>query len=244
MDVISYSKAAQQETRVKKIIAEPDSTSGLVTMPSTIATGETITIPAGRVVVHPNLQVDGTLDIQGDLFIPSGGTISDMVSLSEDQTIAGIKTFSSSPIVPTPTTSTQVASKGYADGLFVSASETVAGKVELATNAEVQTGTDTTKAVTPAGFRGASLGQGQTWQDVTASRVAGTTYTNSTGKPIFVVVHSNPTASIELTVDGIITYKCAFVDGYNQGGGAIVPNNGTYKATFTGGGAVNWSELR
>jgi len=71
----------------------------------------------------------------------------------KDQTIAGIKTFSSSPIVPTPTTATQVASKGYADGLFVSASETVAGKVELATNAEVQTGTDTVRAVTPAGMR-------------------------------------------------------------------------------------------
>lgn len=37
------------------------------------------------------------------------------VALTGDQTIAGIKTFSSSPIVPTPTTSTQAANKSYVD---------------------------------------------------------------------------------------------------------------------------------
>ena len=74
MDAVSFSKAAQQATRISKIINEPDATSGLVTLPSTIAVGETITIPAGRTVVHPNLQVDGTLVIDGTLFIPSGGT--------------------------------------------------------------------------------------------------------------------------------------------------------------------------
>lgn len=79
MDVISYSKASAQEVRIKKIIAEPDSTSGLVTMPSVIASGETTTIPAGRVVVHPNLQVDGTLDVQGSLFVPAGGTLTEEV---------------------------------------------------------------------------------------------------------------------------------------------------------------------
>ena len=43
------------------------------------------------------------------------------VNLTGNQTIAGIKTFSSSPIVPTPTTSTQVATKGYVDGVAISA---------------------------------------------------------------------------------------------------------------------------
>ncbi|MFA5626269.1 MAG: hypothetical protein WC965_02175 [Thiohalomonadaceae bacterium] len=40
---------------------------------------------------------------------------SDVVKLSGDQTIAGVKTFSSSPIVPTPTTDTQAATKKYVD---------------------------------------------------------------------------------------------------------------------------------
>ena len=74
MDPISYSKASQQEQRIKKFVAQPDSVSGLVTMPSVVATGEVISIPTGRTVVHPNLQVNGTLDVQGTLFIPSGGT--------------------------------------------------------------------------------------------------------------------------------------------------------------------------
>lgn len=74
MDAVSYSLGAKQAVRIKKFVAEPDATSGLVTLPSTIAVGETITIPAGRTVVHPNLQVNGTLNVQGTMFIPSGGT--------------------------------------------------------------------------------------------------------------------------------------------------------------------------
>lgn len=44
-------------------------------------------------------------------------TVSDStaVKLTDNQTIAGVKTFSSSPIVPTPTIGTQVANKDYAD---------------------------------------------------------------------------------------------------------------------------------
>ena len=74
MDPVSYSKASQQEQRIKKIIAEPDSVAGLISVPNLVPTGETITIPSGRTVVHPNLQVDGTLVIDGTLFVPSGGT--------------------------------------------------------------------------------------------------------------------------------------------------------------------------
>jgi hypothetical protein len=41
------------------------------------------------------------------------------VALTGDQTIAGVKTFSSSPIVPTPTTATQAANKTYVDSVVV-----------------------------------------------------------------------------------------------------------------------------
>jgi len=41
------------------------------------------------------------------------------VAQTGDETITGIKTFSSSPIVPTPTTGTQAANKAYADGLAI-----------------------------------------------------------------------------------------------------------------------------
>jgi hypothetical protein len=45
------------------------------------------------------------------------GLDAENVKLTGDQTIPGVKTFSSSPVVPTPTTSGQAASKGYVDGL-------------------------------------------------------------------------------------------------------------------------------
>ncbi len=47
-------------------------------------------------------------------------TISDStkVALTGNETIAGIKTFSSSPIVPTPTTDTQATNKAYVDGKY------------------------------------------------------------------------------------------------------------------------------
>ena len=41
------------------------------------------------------------------------------VSLNGNETIAGIKTFSSSPIVPSPTTASQVATKAYVDAGIV-----------------------------------------------------------------------------------------------------------------------------
>lgn len=113
MDVISYSKASAQEVRIKKIIAEPDSTSGLVTMPSVIASGETTTIPAGRVVVHPNLQVDGTLDVQGSLFVPAGG------SVSEATVNTGALVVDISAILPSNTAigNVSAAELGYIDGV-------------------------------------------------------------------------------------------------------------------------------
>lgn len=60
-----------------------------------------------------------------------------LVRLSEDQTIAGIKTFSSSPVVPTPTSDTQAANKGYVDGVAIAggadASTTTKGIAKLTT---------------------------------------------------------------------------------------------------------------
>lgn len=46
----------------------------MVTVPKVIASGETITIPTGRIAVLPNVQVDGVLNVQGEVFVPSGST--------------------------------------------------------------------------------------------------------------------------------------------------------------------------
>lgn len=113
MDAISYSLAAKQAQRIKKFVAEPDSVAGLVSVPNLVPIGETVTIPSGRTVVHPNLKVDGTLTADGTLFIPSGGSVSTtevdatvvkqngnvvandstVVHNTGDETIAGVKTL-------------------------------------------------------------------------------------------------------------------------------------------------------
>jgi len=97
------------------------------------------------------LGYDGTPTISGDNQFAtkksSGDYADTKVSLTGNETVAGIKTFSSSPIVPTPTTDFQAATKKYADDLAIAgspnASTTVKGIVEEATFAEVLAGTDT-----------------------------------------------------------------------------------------------------
>jgi len=94
------------------------------------------------------------------------------------------------------------------------------------------------------------IGVGQTWQDVTGSRVQGTTYTNSTGKPIVVSVGTNSSSNS-------INYTYLYVDSKlvaadtNQGGNswrtsveAVVPNGSTYMASFSGNSYAAWHELR
>ena len=79
MDIISFNEAATANSRIEKFIENPDSTSGIVTVPKVIASGETVTIPAGRVAVLPNVQIDGVLNVDGEVFIPSGSVTSQVV---------------------------------------------------------------------------------------------------------------------------------------------------------------------
>ena len=83
------------------------------------------------------------------------------------------------------------------------------------------------------------LGVSQTWQNMSASRAAGTTYTNSTGKPIFVYIVFGLAPSCTLTVSGVTT------SGANSYSTScfIVPNGGTYSVGSTNG-ASSWLELR
>lgn len=82
--------------------------------------------------------VKGKLQLTGDLGgTAASPTVPGLTSKANDsavvhntgnETVAGIKTFSSSPIVPTPTTSTQAATKGYVDGLTLGSNAFVMGE--------------------------------------------------------------------------------------------------------------------
>lgn len=75
MDPISYSVAAKQKQRIERVIANPDTSSGVITTPKTIASGETVTVPTGRVATLPNAVIDGTLVVDGEVFVPSGSSL-------------------------------------------------------------------------------------------------------------------------------------------------------------------------
>ena len=79
------------------------------------------------------------------------------------------------------------------------------------------------------------LGVGQTWQDVTASRASGTTYTNTTGKPIMVSfwLQSSSSSTISITVNGNTSYSTASANGSGLNSFTIVPNGSTYSITFS-----------
>jgi len=237
---------------------------------------------------------------------------SDFVSLTGDQTIAGIKTFSSFPITPSlaPTTIYQVANKKYVDDktwkdifhkntpvaitswsyvtttitLNVASHTFVAGEyievsgltsttypangIHLITSvtsttivftlSATPTGTTGTTSATVRGYVtingrvSESIGVNQTWQDVTASRVAGITYTNSTGKPISVSISIETVSddvACTLTVQGVINSSV-----YNAANGilrmfltCIVPSDGSYRFDKYGSGTYSiqyWVELR
>lgn len=123
MDIISLNEAATANSRIEKFIENPDSTSGVVTVPKVIASGETITIPSGRVAILPNVQIDGVLNIEndGEVFIPSGATLGDL-----DAQLA-LKAPLVNPAFTNPTATTQaaqdnstkVATTAYVDGKMV-----------------------------------------------------------------------------------------------------------------------------
>ena len=130
------------------------------------------------------------------------------------------------------------------------ASTTVKGIVELATVAEAQAGTDTVRALTAAGLSASvastAIGIGQTWQDVTASRLSGTVYTNTTNRPICVIVTSDASSSstVAISVSGnVIARSVGQVGGgvFNASATVIVPVGATYSATYSAG---KWFELR
>lgn len=102
-------------------------------------------------------------------------------------------------------------------------------------------------AYTP--FKNQALGYEQTWQNVAGSRAANTTYTNTTGKPIYIFVSmggANPQTN-QLVVGGVLAGEWVFLGGIGrQGVCGIVPNGATYRVVnLQGVPAVStWSELR
>lgn len=122
--------------------------------PSTIAN-------ASITILARGLKFDGTLAtevtanklawVKNETIVELGADVPQLlehtVRTVGDQTIADIKTFSSSPVVPTPSGNTDAANKAYVDGVVTGgaadANDTTKGLVERATQAEIEAGTGT-----------------------------------------------------------------------------------------------------
>jgi hypothetical protein len=89
-----------------------------------------------------------------------------------------------------------------------------------------------------------SIGVGQTWSNVTASRVAGTTYTNSTALPIQVCIWQGNTSLYYFTINGTNMGVISSPSGTWGFGDVffIVPVGATY--SITAPSFYFWSELR
>ena len=89
-----------------------------------------------------------------------------------------------------------------------------------------------------------SLGYGQTWQDVSASRAINTTYYNSTGKPIQVMIQwTSTSATATMTINGLSSGIFSYSNGGQTGAGAIciiIPNGNSYSTNHFS----EWLELR
>ena len=87
------------------------------------------------------------------------------------------------------------------------------------------------------------LGVGQTWQNLSGSRSAGVTYTNSTGRPIVVSVRAETGSSdCSIFVDGVLAAHALQTSLTRNFLTVIVPNGSTYimQPSFS----ALWSELR
>ena len=138
------------------------------------------------------------------------------------------------------------------------ASTTVKGRVQLnsAVNSTVENQAATPKAVKTAyDLANKSVGIGQKWQNVKASRTTNTVYTNTTGKPIYVYIQVfndlYPSATECTLILGSGVELDAIGGGVGHSGAwksanlsVIIPENETYKVITRDGNIKTWAELR
>ncbi|KII11265.1 hypothetical protein [Phaeobacter sp. S60] len=91
---------------------------------------------------------------------------------------------------------------------------------------------------------GKALGVGQSWQNLTGSRNANTSYQNATGRPIQWMVHGSTSGLAQVSTDGSAWVTIATLGApgsFETAASATIPPDHFYRTT---GGFTNWSELR
>jgi hypothetical protein len=126
-------------------------------------------------------------------------------------------------------------------------------QVAPGTSGNLLTSNGTTWQSTTPPVTGVGVGQSYVNYTIGVDRVSGTTYTNSTGKPIFVsswgVTAGAGNAGLQGYVNGIQVAACVpYANSANYGGGVsfVVPAGSTYSVNWGGssGDLTGWVELR
>lgn len=207
-------------------------------------------------VVGGNLTVLGTTTLTTDLAVTDGGTgASTAADARTNLGLGTIATQAANNVNITGGSITGITDLAVADGgtgaSTLAANAVLLGNGTLAlqtvapsTSGNVLTSNGTTwTSAAPA----PSIGVGQTWQNVTGSRSNASTYTNSTGRPIQVIIScqtNNSVTSLVVEVDGVTIYIGGSFTWYNSPTTSfIVPAGSTYKAT-TNTSFLSWAELR
>ena len=195
-----------------------------VVVPSTATLGTVSTVQSRLVVIA--LDNAGTVELA--VVNIAGGTNLDETTLISTTAISAAATSASVVYSTTARTSLPFRVVGY-----IESTQATAGTWATAPSTIQGQGGQALAAMS-------SLGYGQTWQDVTGSRVLGTTYYNTTGKPIMVAVSmTSNTYYFSFTVGGFAVNT----SGFNGGETLIIPTGLSY-IVGTGSTLSKWSELR
>jgi hypothetical protein len=214
-------------------------------------------VSSGTLDVTGAFRLDGTAGASGQVIVSAGGSNTPTWS-----TLGTMAAQNSTTVAITGGTITGITDLTVADGgtgtSSITANSVILGNgtsalsgnlVAPSTSGNVLTSNGTTWTSSPLGV----IGVGQTWQNVKSSRSFGTTYTNSTGKPILVNVTGvlsttgTSAANIYLEVDSVIVARSGGRDDFTHYHfvSAIVPNGSSYKVVNDGGDVLEyWAELR
>ena len=206
--------------------------------PLTSGTVTTIDVPAAISVTIPSTSTMGTVSAQQSrivvIAINNAGTV-ELAAVN----ISGGSVLDETTLINT----TAAAAAGNSATAYYSTTARTSVAYRVVGYVESTQATAGTWATAPSTLQGqggqalaamSSLGYGQTWQTVT--RTSGTTYYNTTGKPIF--FSSVPQVSAinnNVTVDGTIRAlaNTGGLSGVSGAAGAIVPPGSSYSFTCT-----------
>jgi len=180
--------------------------------------------------------VNLTTMVSGTLPIANGGTNSTDTPINGG---VGYGTGTAHAYSAAGTSGQVLQSNGAAAPTWIAQSSIAAGSATSVSGTGTVTVANLATAAKP-------IGASQTWQNLTGSRTAGTSYTNSTGRPISIsIVGDGSYAGFSVTVDSLVLVNFqganSTIGNFTYTASLIIPAGSTYSVSR--GGFLSWFEL-